>query len=344
MKLFLKKVLLFSLLNFFLLWGVLAYFSGRKSSPKRNNGTTESNLAVMENGEHYDIAILGASRGRGMSRDSNHTILESMLNKRIINLSKGGGGGVVPAEMFLTYFYNRENTADHIIYFLDPQVMYDAENNEKNGSFMATEPFELGLLAEMISMRLPIQQQMIYLKSIWSDNWEDLTRKKRTLDTLREIDYVGLEKVRKRYDSLIDMDNFVRYSAYAHDIIALARSHNATVSIVMLPFLMKDFPGKGPVADFFKKEAATQSGVYFYDFTEEMRDRLYFYDHAHFNRNGMIYFTKNYLEKIVLPDCEGSGSVSVRCDVSLDQVPVMSGSNETTVPGRLTCNMNQIRG
>lgn len=302
MKTFLLKALLFAGINLVLLIALLEYASGRKSASKLPNWKTESDLMVMRDGQHYDFTILGTSRGRTFSRDSNHVVVEQILGKHFINLSKGASSGVIPAELFLRYFYSRGNSTDHIVYCIDPWVVYDRKSNEENGFFTISEPFELGLLTEMIKMHLPVKQDMMYCKSIWSDKWKTAgqERKVHAFDTLRVISEHSLDKARAHYDSLIDMDNFARYSRHLEEIIQLAHAHGAIISFVIVPSMLHHFPGKPALVDFLTKQAAAQPNVYFYDFSEEMADRRYFYDHNHFNRNGVVYFTANYLQKIVL--------------------------------------------
>jgi hypothetical protein len=88
-KKFICKALVFLLLNCLLLTGVLYLFSGRNRHIRMPNWETESNLLAMGQNEHYDLALLGTSRGRVLSRDGNHRMLEEILGRKAINLSKG---------------------------------------------------------------------------------------------------------------------------------------------------------------------------------------------------------------------------------------------------------------
>ena len=133
------KLVIFSLLNLSIMGSLLFFFSGRNLDIRFKNWETESNLLVTGKNEHYDMAILGTSRGRVFSRDSNHLTVENILDKKVINLSKGGGGGLMPALVHLDHFYARGNMADHIIYFVDPWIFFCPINNENNNFFLRDE-------------------------------------------------------------------------------------------------------------------------------------------------------------------------------------------------------------
>lgn len=298
---FIIKAVLFTLLNIGIMAGLLSFFSGRQRDIRLKNWETESNLLVMGENEHYDVAILGTSRGRVFSRDANHQLMEEILGKKVINLSKGGGGGLMPAELHLANFFDRENTVDHIIYLIDPWVFFCPINNENNNFFLRDEPFELSILWKLIVRGYPSDRIFSYIQMIAQDDWENFTRYSApglSELTLKAVDPVKQEEARKHYLSLYEQARFEAYSRYLHVINALAKSKKSRITYIMLPILMNDFPGAKEVDE--KLQAVSrEDGVGYFNLVSSVWDTRYFYDHMHFNKTGIAYFTKNYLKPIL---------------------------------------------
>ncbi len=308
-KKFILKVVVFSLLNLAMMITLLLFFSGRNRDIRLNNWETESNLLVTGQNEHYDLAILGTSRGRVFSRDSNHITMENILGKRVINLSKGGGGGLMPAKVHLAHFYRRGNRADHVIYFIDPWIFFCPINNENNTFFLRDEPFEISILSDLVLNRFPSERIISYLQMIAVDDWKIISRYAAPgLDklTLKAIDPVKLEDARKHYLELYDYDKFERYCSFISDINRLAKEYNSRITYITLPILMEDFPGAREVDEKLKqivklndRDTTSKEIVGYYNLIDKMHDREFFYDHMHFNNKGVAYFTKTYLLPIL---------------------------------------------
>ncbi|WP_232364170.1 hypothetical protein [Desulforapulum autotrophicum] len=289
------------MLNLAVMVGLLSFFSGRNRNIHFKNWETESNLLVTGENEHYDVALLGTSRGRVFSRDSNHLTMENILEKKVINLSKGGGGGVMPAKVHLDHFYSRGNRVDHIIYFVDPWIFFCPINNENNTFFLRDEPFELSILGDLILNRFPSQRIISYLQMIAVDDWKRISQYGSPgLDqlTLKAIDPVKLEEARNHYLGLYDYRKFNNYSGFITRINKVAKQHKSKITYVLLPILMKDFPGAGQV-DEKLKEISRKEGVGYFNLIDKMHDRHFFYDHMHFNSNGVAHFTETYMRSIL---------------------------------------------
>jgi hypothetical protein len=288
-------------LNLAVLVSLLSFFSGRNRNIHLKNWETESNLLVTGANEHYDVAILGTSRGRVFSRDSNHLTMEKILGKKVINLSKGGGGGLMPAKIHLDHFYTRGNRVDHIIYFVDPWIFFCPINNENNTFFLRDEPFELSILWDLVLNRFPSQRIISYIQMIAVDDWKGIGRYAAPgldLLTLKAIDPVKLETARAHYLGLYDYKSFDHYSKFATEIIKIAKQHNSSITYVLLPILMENFPGAGQV-DERLKGISRQEKVGYYNLIDRMQDRLFFYDHMHFNNNGVAHFAGTYMKSIL---------------------------------------------
>ncbi len=293
------KTSLFVFLNLCVLIGLLCYFSGQDQIHLKN-WETESNLLMMGENEHYDMAILGTSRGRVFSRDDNHRLVEQILDKKIINLSKGGGGGLMPAELHLSYFFHKGNTVDHIVYLVDPWVFFAPINNEKNEFFLRDEPFKLFILWKLISGGFPLERIYAYLQMIAVKDWQTISQYAApglTEGTLNFIDAKKLEHARRHYLGTYDPKKFKKYSSMVNQINELAKEKGARLTYIILPLLIPDFPGAAEVDHQLRAAAAQESHVTYYNCATSMQNKRFFYDHMHFNKTGIVHFTRTYLKR-----------------------------------------------
>lgn len=298
------KALAFAGLNLLLLLGLLWFFSGQHRDIRLSYAESESNLLTTGGNEQYDVILLGTSRGRVLSRDGNHQLLEQVLGKRVANLSKGGGGGLMPAELHLTHFFRRGNTAKHVVYLVDPWIFFSAINNEENDFFLRDEPFELDILEKLLRDGYPMNRISSYVQMIAVEDWQKISRYAApglTDGTLPHIDSEKMEKARQHYLERYDLRNFARYSRYVERINALARQNGCGVTYIMLPILMPDFPGAEQVDQLLAASAASSSDVRYFNCISTMHDRKYFYDHMHFNKLGI----ERFAQSILLPVLQG---------------------------------------
>lgn len=301
-KRFFFKAVIFCLLNTVILLAVLLFFSGRDRDVRLDIAYTESNLLVSGEDEHYDVALLGTSRGRVFSRDGNHQRVEAIIGKRLINLAKGGGGGLMPAKVHLAHFLSRGNRVDHIVYLVDPWVFFSPINNEKNTFFLRDEPFELSILWQLIVDRFPLEQIFSYLQMTAVDDWQAISRyagEGLTEGTLGKIDDRKLQEARQYYLQRYGEQSFARYSQFVDKINEIARKHGSRITYIMLPILITDFPGIAEVDQKLQSAAAGNDHVSYYNLSTEMQDRHLFYDHMHFNKKGIDFFTRRFLDPIL---------------------------------------------
>ena len=303
--LLIKKSLLFLLLNGGILGIVLGIASGAHRDLHMNNWETESNLLVMGGGyspAHYGLALLGTSRGRIFSRDNNHQLVEAILNQKVINLSKGGGGGLMPMELHLSYFYHLDNRADHIVYLVDPWVFFSPINNEENDFFLRDEPFELFILWKLIAEGYPSNRLSSYLQMITVRDWKAISTYAGpglTEGTLKSIDQQKLIEARDHYLSKYVENGFEKYSRFVDIINAKVKQAGGRITYLMLPMLIPDFPGMEKVDRKLRQAAEQNEHVAYYDVSNAMHDRRFFYDHMHFNKTGIAYFTRHVLSPVL---------------------------------------------
>lgn len=299
---FLQKAVAFVVINSVILLALLLYFSGKNRSIRLDIKETESNLLSIGENQHYDIGILGTSRGRVFSRDDNHLRVEDLLGKRLVNLAKGGGGGLMPAKLHLSHFYSRGNSVDHIFYLVDPWVFYSPINNEKNNFFLRDEPFEISIFWQLIVDRYPLATILSYLQMIAEDDWETLSGYEGaglTKGTLKEIDREKIDTARTYYKSRYGKNSFQKYSKFVDIINSSAKENNSAITYIILPLLISDFPGIGDVAKKLQAAADANSHVTFVNFSDKMQSPGYYYDHMHFNEKGVTFFTEQVLAPLL---------------------------------------------
>lgn len=304
-KLFIKKSVLFLLLNAIILGVVLGICSGAHRDLHMDNWKTESNLMVMGGGHapaHYGVALLGTSRGRVLSRDGNHLLVEKILDQPVINLSKGGGGGLMPAELHLSYFYHRGNQVDHVVYLVDPWVFFSPINNEENDFFLRDEPFEFYILWKLMTQGYPSNRISSYLQMITVDDWRAISTYAApglTEGTIKRIDRRKLLEAREHYLSKYVDNGFDRYSRYVDIINKMVKKKGGQITYVMLPMLIPDFPGMDQVDEKLRQAARMNDHVAYYNASGAMHDRRFFYDHMHFNKTGVDYFARRVLKPVI---------------------------------------------
>ena len=299
---FLKKAAAFTIINTIILIVTLVYFSGKYRNVRLNVANTESNLLSMGKNQHYDFAILGTSRGRVFSRDDNHQRVEQLLDKHFINLAKGGGGGLMPAKVHLTHFYNRGNTVDQIFYLVDPWVFYSPINNEKNNFFLRDEPFEISILWQLVLDRYPLDTILSYIQKIAVKDWETISRYAGPGLTKGELKIIDTEKIntaRVYYAGRYEKNSFLRYSQFVDKINKIAKNNRSKVTYIMLPLLIPNFPGIDTVHLKLQETAEHNKHVSYVNLSTQMQSPTFYYDHMHLNTKGILLFASQFLDPIL---------------------------------------------
>ena len=67
----------------------------------------------------------------------------------------------------------------------------------------------------------------------------------------------------------------------------------------MLPMLIPDFPGMDRVDRKLRQVAKANDHVAYYNVSDAMHDRRFFYDHMHFNKTGVDYFARRVLKPVI---------------------------------------------
>jgi hypothetical protein len=279
-------IYVFSLLSW--LYGTTEYIKRHKL----NNWNTESNGLIMPCNSTVDLVILGTSRARTFSRFANHERTEKILHRKVLNIARGGGAGVVPMAMELKWFYDRHNHAKTILYFIDPWVLYSHTWNEHNyianPCFFKEEPFSFDYAFRVYanSGELGLTK---YLRAKLKSEWLSYAPLTETYDNSRLYGPTA-EGAAKRisclYDEKLQEANFTRYSKKLSEIVALAEADNARLIFALPPTLLNE-PGQERLTNFLRDLQKTHR-VEFHDFSKSITDPQFFADYDHLNTKGIV--------------------------------------------------------
>lgn len=277
------------------------------------NWQVEADLPIIPAGQHFDLLMMGTSRGRTLSRYGSHRKVEEVLDMRMLNISKGRGGGLIPQWIFLSYFFDRGNTAPRIVYLLDPFVFFSRQWNEDN-LLAEDEPFRLDFFWKLF--RSPVSPMVVHNYFASKFSVEGLFFRARSVDLdtwvfdrmgIPSLEWVALEKidpvlVKKQIDNLfpqgVDEAVFRRYAEVLREIIRTAQAHGAEIVLVIPPTLLGESPGEQSLRDLLA-DCAARYGVRWYDLAQAILEPSLYCDHGHLNLAGVEYFARAYLKPIL---------------------------------------------
>ena len=268
---------------------------------------TESILRVIPYQQNVDLLILGTSHGRIYSRNRNEEIVEGILQKRIVNASIGGGGGVIPAQVSLETFFARGNKTRYVIYFLDAWVFNSTKWNEDFFPMTEEEPLEWDFFTRLLDHGFSRSVLLAYFRSKLTSRW--LTMRPSAGVELRR-EYLARrdpEAVAKRlgvlYQGKTSEIVFQRYWQHVLTMAHMIANQNAQLLLIMPPSLL----GTEPDTELLSKHVndlvsrsfeGGQMQVIFKDFSTAIQDPHLYYDHDHLNSAGIQAITENYLKPL----------------------------------------------
>lgn len=275
-------------------FGLLAWLYGTTFYIKRqelNNWNTESNGLIMPRNSHVDLVIMGTSRARTFSRFANHERTEKILHSKVLNIARGGGAGVVPMAMELKWFYDRQNHAKTILYFIDPWVLYSHTWNEQNYMqnpyFFKEEPFSFDYASRVYANAGEIGLAK-YLRAKLKSEWLLYAPLTERYDASR-LEHPTKDGAAKRLSSLYDEDlkevNFSRYSRKLSEIVALAEKHGTRLIFASPPTLLEE-PGHERLLSYLR-DLQKNHRLEVRDFCKCIQDPQFFADYDHLNTKGI---------------------------------------------------------
>lgn len=297
MKRYVLKIFIFIFINLIFGISILALTNGNHDY---KNWNTDSNLSIIESNKKYKFVVMGNSHGRIFSRGENHNAVREILSSDFLNISRSGGGGLLPNLIYLSYFYEKGNSAEKIIYFLDPYIFFSEIWNEKR-YFASDEPFKFDFLLELVRYGVSYRSIINYLKSKYSIDW--FLRDYEMYDNQeKSLHRVDKDAVRKRVESLypdgLNKNAFRKYSSMFNELLDLAKKNNSEIIFLFPSTLLGELPGHDLVKNMLERKKLTYCFTY-YDFSDAVPYPEMFYNHDHLNPEGIRYFTSNYLKNIL---------------------------------------------
>lgn len=304
MKKFILNTFLVVIASLVLFWLMLEFSSFVVKRRGFENHQTESNLLMMKPGKHYDLGLVGISHARNFSRHGNHQRMEKILNRSVLNLGQGlGACGMSEQLFYLKYAYSVGIEFDTVVIIVSGPVFYGNFLNRASNTFNY-EPFNLNFFIQYLQYPAENKKERLlsYLRSkfgpIWIQHkpfaWSSNDNKLEKLDSVAVKTGINLA-----YQSGLNPDEFERNAQRIEKAVQIAISHNSKVIFVCIPALFGKWPGHENIVAFqHKMDSIYQTP--FYDFSDSIKDPSLYYDHHHFNTDGVVFF----LEKMLKPALE----------------------------------------
>ena len=304
MRKFIKKIIVYCIYFTIVIFISLISSSYLIQKKDFNNHSTESNLLIIREKLKYDFLMMGISHARNFSRHSNHLRVDSILNKKFMNIGIGGGICSVKEQYFYAkYFFKKQNKAEKVVYILSPPMLFNY-GLDNNYSTFEYEPFVFDFFTDYLFFKTENKAKRLaeYLISKKRLNWlfyEPFSYDKER-SFLTELDS---NKVKTGFNVAYTQDGYsagrLKKSCFAIErTIQLAQAYDSEFIFIIPPALFGKWIGHHHAVDFANK-MELKYGIKTYDCSESVLKPEYYYDHHHLNSDGVSFFTENYLKKIL---------------------------------------------
>jgi hypothetical protein len=234
---------------------------------------------------HISLVILGSSRAKVFGYSE--LLKTTSLLQRSCEVLAQGGAGVVNQLAMLQLFLKKGNSADEIVYLIDPFCFYSEKFNEQ--STIGTHiPFRWGDIPLLFRLRYRLDFFLIgYVRP------KLLAFKEGTVET-GVPSFDAANRIAQLYPQGTTPETLNKYLGIFEEILKIAVARNMKLHAIVSPTLIKNEPGK---EDLIRKLIALQTVFPFElrDMSESITDQSYFRDVDHLNTKGMHLFLTRYL-------------------------------------------------
>lgn len=266
------------------------------------NWETEANLPVIGKREYYDVVMLGTSHARIFSRYQNHERVEKALDRKFINLSQGGErGGVRNQQVYLDYFLRRRNTAETLVYFVDPFVFYRSslDNNEK---IYINEPYRKDFASLLKQVETDTKKIDFYntkdSRGIQPIEYPEFDKTyQETQSGTPSLDAIN-ERIQFLYTDDYNKVKFDETLRVLMGTITKAKNEGMRVIVIVPTTQLPEQLGDKYVLEALKEES-NKGDFEYYNYSHIISDTAMYYDTDHLNTEGIVFFTKQYLKPIL---------------------------------------------
>ena len=264
---------------------------------------TDSILEVMPRSTHFGAVILGTSHAYTLSRfRDNHQLLEKELGMSVFNMAIPAAGGARPSRLYLEEFLARGNTAEYLLYFVEPFVFFSPGDNDQH-KFVYYEPLRPGFLLRLIRDAYPWPRIFTYMRSKFSAEWLFQKPELMIRHDYRLTGPIDPERVRKRLDSLymegMSNENFLHYSKELRRILLKAVNAKMGVYLLPPPTLIGHEPGMPSMEAFINQLQREFPSVTYRDLTFAIPEPEYFYDLDHLNTHGVEHVARDLIAPLL---------------------------------------------
>lgn len=258
----------------------------------------------------YDYVILGASHAAALGYQDMTARLETLTQKKIVNLAVVGGG-VRVSRLILDYFLTRHHTHG-LVYVIDSFAFYARTWNEErlqDRRLFVRAPFDVSLGRALLSDRATRSIGVDFVSGFSKINNrdrftadvtpEESSRFNRAYRPVKQIDDQRLEYL---YPQEIDQAAFTRYMTQFEQFLRGVQSRGIRVLVVKPPIperIVKGIPGEQEF-DARLKDLLTRLDIPLHDFTHSSNDEKLFYDTDHLNKDGVFKFYQAALAPLLV--------------------------------------------
>jgi hypothetical protein len=295
---FIKKLGWFITINIILAVGVLIIIKLTEPSYEKTDESTEASFSAIPTNKQFDLVILGTSHAREFTRSGNKATVESILNTKLWNLSKGfGHGGLVSSIAAWDLFKQSKNTTKRLVYFIDPWIFYYSKWNEEN-FFLEDEPLKWDIFQNAFHNKASLSVLINYVKAKFKPSYF-LNQPINNTRNYKQLDSINNMKAEKQmkiyYYEAINDKSFERYKELFKEFTLGLHKQGIELVIIIPPTLLNKEPGFDRVWNFL----STIKNIKLYDHSQAVRDPKLYYDISHLNSTGIEYYTNNYLKAVL---------------------------------------------
>jgi hypothetical protein len=271
-----------------------------------NNYNTESNTLFLESNNQYEVMFMGISHARNFSRHKNHLKMEAILNSKIVNIGQGSGACGVNEQLFyFNYFLKKGNSTSKIIYVLSPPMLFSETLPIASNTF-DNEAFEMQFFIDYLRFKSENKSERIisYLQRKLHPYW--LFKQPQTLDNLKsKLDSLDIAAVQEGQDFAysgkeLNTVRFVKATKAVEEVIAISEKNNIEVVLLVPPALFGKWKGHDETLGFAKEMKKKHPNVKVLDGSETVLEPRFYYDNHHLNTAGIVYFTKFFLQPVLV--------------------------------------------
>lgn len=303
---FIFKIILFWVLLLLVIYGAAKIYSIPAESKDYENFKIEENLVITPQEDTVDYLFMGLSHARNFSRHRNHMRVEKILDIDFLNYGKGGGRGDCASQYnYLRYFLSKNNHTENILYVLS-MPMFFANRLDENAFTYQYEVLKPDFFYQiLIGPDINKGEKLYnYVRTKFDKKWREKYApwsRKRMDKVLEEFDTAKIIAGFKRaYVEGLEFDAFNRNKKLIEKTILLAKDEDISISFLVTPSTFGEWPGHKHVMNFLNS-MNEKYGVKTYDYSKVyLHQKKFFYDHHHLNTKGVVKFTKEYLNPIVI--------------------------------------------